>query len=318
MLTPTLILCLSRRASCPFLSLSHSGTLFMPPNTKSKTSGNAAARSVGQNSGSGHRAQPQARVDEPVAPSPQQKLYADPLQVLQRLKAPGLDIGTFIHAVFPLRWLDSTPIGRVIARFIQDMRSLDGSLPNEFQSLFETTITLILRFGAVIAFSLIFTAPGALVFIIGIWIGQIYIAAQLSVKREMSNARSPLFSYFGATPNGITSMRAYGAEDQLRGEALKRLDKYTRATRTFYNLNARYLTRWICICMDALGGAFAARLAAYLVYVNSTSHASNTDFSLSMAVSFSSGILWWVRILNDFEVQGNSLERIQDYVAIEQ
>ncbi|KAF8594002.1 hypothetical protein BDV93DRAFT_565892 [Ceratobasidium sp. AG-I] len=38
-----------------------------------------------------------------------------------------------------------------------------------------------------------------------------------------------------------------------------------------------------------------------------------------MAVSFSSGILWWVRIvLNEFEVQGNSLERIQDYVTIEQ
>jgi ABC-type multidrug transport system fused ATPase/permease subunit len=29
-------------------------------------------------------------------------------------------------------------------------------------------------------------------------------------------------------------------------------------------------------------------------------------------------ILWWVRILNEFEVAGNSLERIQDYVSIEQ
>lgn len=29
-------------------------------------------------------------------------------------------------------------------------------------------------------------------------------------------------------------------------------------------------------------------------------------------------ILWWVRILNDFEVSGNSLERIQQYLVIEQ
>ncbi|KAG8722353.1 hypothetical protein FRC11_002722, partial [Ceratobasidium sp. 423] len=34
--------------------------------------------------------------------------------------------------------------------------------------------------------------------------------------------------------------------------------------------------------------------------------------------AFSGGILWWVRALNQFEVQGNSLERIQDYVEIEQ
>ncbi|KAF8593428.1 hypothetical protein BDV93DRAFT_235990 [Ceratobasidium sp. AG-I] len=121
----------------------------------------------------------------------------------------------------------------------------------------------------------------------GIQIGQIYIAAQISVKRKMSNARSPLFCHFGAALNGITSILAYGAEDQFRGEALKRIDKYTRAARTFYNLN-----RWICICMDALGGAFAAGLAAYLAYANTASDASDTGFSLSMAVSFSGGILW--------------------------
>ncbi|KAJ3819300.1 P-loop containing nucleoside triphosphate hydrolase protein [Lentinula raphanica] len=37
-----------------------------------------------------------------------------------------------------------------------------------------------------------------------------------------------------------------------------------------------------------------------------------------MAVGFSSLILWWVRTLNEFEVQGNSLERIQHYTTIEQ
>jgi len=29
-------------------------------------------------------------------------------------------------------------------------------------------------------------------------------------------------------------------------------------------------------------------------------------------------ILWWVRVLNDFEIQGNSLERIRGYISIEQ
>ena len=28
-------------------------------------------------------------------------------------------------------------------------------------------------------------------------------------------------------------------------------------------------------------------------------------------------ILWWIRILNEFEVNGNSLERIQQYLEIE-
>lgn len=29
-------------------------------------------------------------------------------------------------------------------------------------------------------------------------------------------------------------------------------------------------------------------------------------------------ILWWIRILNEFEVNGNSLERVQQYTVIEQ
>ncbi|KAF8610181.1 P-loop containing nucleoside triphosphate hydrolase protein [Ceratobasidium sp. AG-I] len=220
-------------------------------------------------------------------------------------------VGSVLNAT--LRWLDSTPVGRVIARFTRDISAVDGSIPYEFSNLTEMTILLLLRFSAVIVFSPLFALPGALVFILGIWAGKIYITAQLSVKREMSNARSPLSSHFGAALVGITSIRAYGAEDQFRNEALRRIDKYTRAGRTFYNLN-----RWICIRMEALGGAFSAALAAYLLYARASVDASNTGFSLNMAVAFSSGILWWVRLLNRFEVQGNSLERVQQYLTIEQ
>ncbi|QRW27528.1 ABC transporter transmembrane region [Rhizoctonia solani] len=213
----------------------------------------------------------------------------------------------------PLRWLDSTPVGRIIARFTQDIRCIDASLPNECRNLAELTVEELARLIGVIVFAPVFTLPGAAVFAIGLWLGQVYMTAQMSVKREMSNARSPLFSHFGAALQGITSIRAYGVEDLFKTEALKRVDKYTRSGRAFYSLN-----RWVCIRTDALGGLFASALATYLVYYQVSVDASDTGFSLSMAVAFSGGIIWWVRILNEFEVQGNSLERVQDYVSVEQ
>jgi ABC-type multidrug transport system fused ATPase/permease subunit len=77
-------------------------------------------------------------------------------------------------------------------------------------------------------------------------------------------------------------------------------------------------SRWICIRVDALGGLFAAGLAAvglvastsclsfdmifqYLVYGRPDENASDTGFSITMAVTFSGMILWWVRVLNEFE-----------------
>ena len=60
---------------------------------------------------------------------------------------------------------------------------------------------------------------------------------RLVVHSEMSNARSPLFSHFGAAIGGLTSIRAYNAENVFIAEAMQRIDKYSRPAVTYYNLN---------------------------------------------------------------------------------
>ncbi|KAG2023135.1 ATP-binding cassette transporter [Coprinopsis cinerea AmutBmut pab1-1] len=211
-----------------------------------------------------------------------------------------------------LRWLDTTPISRVITRCTQDIRTVDGPLADQLWYLSEMTYSMLIKFGAVLLFTPVFLLPGIIVATLGGWCGQIYIKAQLSVKREMSNAKAPVLGHFGAAIAGLTSLRAYGAQQAFIEESLKRINRYTRAARVFYNLN-----RWICIRVDVLGGLFASSLAAYLIYFRDHS-ASNIGFSLNMAVGFSTMILWWIRIVNEFEVQGNSLERIGQYTSIEQ
>lgn len=92
----------------------------------------------------------------------------------------------------------------------------------------------------------------------------------------------------------------------------EKADKYTRAATAFYNLN-----RWVTIRIDMLGGLFSMTLAIFLVYVVRLDP-STSGFVLTQAISFAGTILWWVRMLNDMEVQGNSVERIEDYLAIDQ
>ncbi|PBK69165.1 hypothetical protein ARMSODRAFT_1019154 [Armillaria solidipes] len=211
-----------------------------------------------------------------------------------------------------LRWLDTTPTSRVITRCTQDIRALDGPVTMWFMYVVEISVTMLIKFVAVIIMTPFFLFPSVIVALAGAWCGQVYIKAQLSVKREMSNAKSPVLSHFGAAIAGLTSIRAYGVQEAFAQESLSRINRYTRTARTFYNLD-----RWVCIRINALGGLFAAALAVYLVYFQDRT-ASTTGFSLNMAIGFSGLILWWVRTLNEFEVQGNSLERIQGYVTIEQ
>lgn len=83
----------------------------------------------------------------------------------------------------------------------------------------------------------IFVVPGFIVGLLGSWCGQIYIKAQLSVKREMSNAKAPVMSHFGAAMAGLVSIRAFSAQHLFKDESLARIDRYVRSARTFYNLN---------------------------------------------------------------------------------
>ncbi|EPS98690.1 hypothetical protein FOMPIDRAFT_1037403 [Fomitopsis schrenkii] len=210
-----------------------------------------------------------------------------------------------------LRWLDKTPTSRIIARCTQDIQEIDNPLARWFSAVTELSLEMLMKLAVVVLISPVFLIPGACIAALGAWIGDLYMKAQLAVKRERSNAKAPVLGHLSAAFTGLTSIRAYGAQEAFKKESHKRINQYTRATRTFFNLNY-----WVDIRVNALGSAFVAALSAYLVYGRSVT-ASNTGFSLNMAVGFSTMILWWVRTFNELEVAGNSLERVKQYLEIE-
>jgi hypothetical protein len=69
-------------------------------------------------------------------------------------------------------------------------------LKDSLKSLAELSVWISVRLGAVVLMSPVFLIPGIIVGGIGGWIGQIYMAAQLSVKREMSNAKAPVVGQY--------------------------------------------------------------------------------------------------------------------------
>ncbi|KIJ68829.1 hypothetical protein HYDPIDRAFT_25082 [Hydnomerulius pinastri MD-312] len=208
--------------------------------------------------------------------------------------------------------LDTTPTARVLTRCTQDIRAIDGVFASGVTWVLELSLVVLSRLLAVVILTPTFFIPGILVGVIGGWLGRIYLKAQLSIKREMSNAKAPVLGHFGAAIAGLTSIRAYGAQKAFQEESLDRIDRYTKSSRMFYNVN-----RWVCIRVDFAGSVFTTALAAYLVY-GRTRDASNVGFSLNMAVGFSSMILFLVRVMNNVKVNANSIERINSYMNIEQ
>ena len=62
---------------------------------------------------------------------------------------------------------------------------------------------MLLRLAAVMLMAPFFILPATIVSFLAGWISQIYMRAQLSIKREMSNARAPVLAHFGSAIAGI-------------------------------------------------------------------------------------------------------------------
>ena len=80
---------------------------------------------------------------------------------------------------------------------------VDGILATSISSFVNITFGILVKLGAVIVMSPIFAIPGLALCAIGYWLGQVYMRAQLAVKRERSNARAPVLGHFSTAIQGV-------------------------------------------------------------------------------------------------------------------
>ncbi|ORY48132.1 P-loop containing nucleoside triphosphate hydrolase protein, partial [Rhizoclosmatium globosum] len=109
----------------------------------------------------------------------------------------------------PLRFFEVTPLGRVMNRFTKDLSSVDWEVGNSTGSLVFFIVQCAIVIGTVstvLPALFLFLIPLCYVYI---RIGQYYIRTSRSLKRIDSVARSPIFSHFSETLNGVTTIRAF-------------------------------------------------------------------------------------------------------------
>lgn len=106
-------------------------------------------------------------------------------------------------------------------RCTQDIRAVDGQLPEFFEMLCNLTIEMLARLAGVLFFTPWAIIPAGIISALGGLFGQIYIKVQLIVKREvsilfclrlflnpiqMSNARAPVLAVIQASSTGLGMM----------------------------------------------------------------------------------------------------------------
>jgi ABC-type multidrug transport system fused ATPase/permease subunit len=214
----------------------------------------------------------------------------------------------------PLRFFDSTPIGRILQRFSRDVEAVDIQL----QWSFETTVRCLVNIGTALFLILGILPVMAVVILPVLWLyyrlQRDYRVPAREAKRLDSIGRSPRFAHFKETLTGLTVIRCYGKT----GEFLEQFyDRLTHSNRMFYG--NYMLNRWFSSRVPLLGSLISSGTAVGIVLYAFTGRISPGVAGLVMvyALSLWESLNWAVRIFAEVEARMTSVERLNYYASLE-
>jgi len=211
----------------------------------------------------------------------------------------------------PIRWFDRVPVGRITNRFAKDMETIDTEVADNMSNAIDNAVTAI---GVLLIVSLVmpfFIIPGTLIALTFVGIGYAYIRTNLALRRLVSVHRSPIYSHFGDSIVGVVTIRAFGVTRRFFEKTLTINDQFNRPQIMMYSVN-----RWLHIRADSTSGLVA--FVAGVLAVAGDMNAGLAGMSLTLAMQFTDSILWLVRNYNLNELNMNSVERVAEYLQIDQ
>ncbi|XP_062606443.1 multidrug resistance-associated protein 1-like [Saccostrea cucullata] len=208
----------------------------------------------------------------------------------------------------PMSFFDTTPVGRIVNRFSDDIGTIDGELPNTF---FMFADCLLMVVGALIVIS--FSTPIFMTVILPLGIlyflaQRFYIATSRQLKRLESKTRSPIYSHFGETVTGASVIRAFGLQNEFILESQKRVDKnqvFTFASNT--------ANRWLGFRLELLGNFVVLAAAIFAVLARDTIQGGIVGLSISYALQVTDNLNWFVRMISELETNVVAVERVSEY-----
>ncbi|KAF5366950.1 hypothetical protein D9757_010850 [Collybiopsis confluens] len=211
----------------------------------------------------------------------------------------------------PTRWLDTTPIGRILNRFTTDINTIDGALQNSARNCLSGVLNFVASFLVILVVVPAF-APFALVIaFLYVRLAPSYIRASRDLRRLESISLSPAFAGFDELLRGITHIRAFGMENRYQDIFYRKVDRFQSFDHAYWLVNC--WLRWRYDCLGSLV-VYCTTLFALWMGVKDGS----TAIVIVQAGVFAEASRQLVRFAAQLELDFNSVERVVEYLDIPQ
>ncbi|KAM0231757.1 hypothetical protein ACHAPO_008337 [Fusarium lateritium] len=211
------------------------------------------------------------------------------------------------------KFFDVTPLGQLMNRFSKDLEAVDQEIAPVAIGVISCGISLMMTVGLITYITPKFLYAAAGISVLFYLIAAFYLRASRDLKRLEAVQRSPLFQQFGETLSGMTTIRAYGDERRFIRDNLEKVNVQSRPFIYLWACN-----RWLAFRADLVGDLVAFFAGMFLILNLGKTDAGAAGISLSYALSFTESVLWLVRLYAINEQNMNSMERIKEYLDVEQ
>lgn len=208
----------------------------------------------------------------------------------------------------PVRFFDSTPVGRIIQRFSRDVESVDVYLQWSFTSAVQCALQVIVAIVLILSLLPLMIFVIAPVMVLYYFVQRDYRRPAREVKRFDSVARSPRYAHFKESLQGLVVIRGFNKSQWFMQSFYDKLAHSNRMFHSHYMIN-----RWFSSRIPLIGGlismatAVGISFSAYYGYMDAGTAGLVTLYSLS----FWGYLNWGVRVFADIESRMTSIERLK-------
>lgn len=212
----------------------------------------------------------------------------------------------------PMRFFHINPSGRILNRFSKDMGAVDEVLPSALLDVLQIGLSLI---GIVIVVAVVnywLLIPTLAIGFVFYGLRIFYLSSSRSIKRLEGVTRSPVFSHLNASLQGITTIRAFGAQEALIREFDNHQDLHSSAWYLFI-ASSRAFGFWL----DLVCVVYIAMVTLSFLVFGKDESGGNVGLAITQAMGLTGMFQWGMRQSTELENQMTSVERIQEYSNIE-
>ncbi|XP_076459189.1 multidrug resistance-associated protein 1-like [Babylonia areolata] len=232
------------------------------------------------------------------------------VQTVGSLKASHMLHTAFLSNILrcPMHFFDVTPLGRIINRFSKDIDLIDNVLPMNVRMFLLCFLHVL---GTVVIISMgtpVFLAVILPLMIVYYFVQRFYVATSRQLKRLESTSRSPIFSHFGETITGATTIRAFHQQDHFISQSEGKVDE--NQVSYFPSIVSN---RWLAIRLEFVGNCIIFFASLFAVIGREDLSPGIVGLSVSYAMNVTQTLNWMVRMTCELETNIVAVERVKEY-----